>query len=215
MFTSRPESAAARIARVCVKCGRIALTTWLSDTSLFKTFMGDAVLYGAAYPIRLRRRSSSGIERSGSRNRSATVSILLFDLAFEKGVSFYREPENGEATWKTFSQGYGPMKALSASLDEDRCGETSPFVTSSRRHSAFASRVNGGSRGHRSLGAQFQRFAAARGDGCPATSMSMARWSTSIVTTSIIRMSMGPDVPPGEPHTHWHWHERPVHRHPH
>ena len=38
MFASRPEVAAAEAARVCRKGGRIALTTWLSDSNLFKMF---------------------------------------------------------------------------------------------------------------------------------------------------------------------------------
>jgi ubiquinone/menaquinone biosynthesis C-methylase UbiE len=38
MFASRPEAAAAELARVCRKGGRIALTTWLSDSNLFKMF---------------------------------------------------------------------------------------------------------------------------------------------------------------------------------
>ena len=53
------------------------------------------------------------------------ISELLgrdFDLKFEKGVSNYREP-NGEAAWNTFSTGYGPTKALAASLDEKRRAE--------------------------------------------------------------------------------------------
>lgn len=39
MFASRPEAAAAELGRVCRKGGRIALTTWLSDSNLFKMFM--------------------------------------------------------------------------------------------------------------------------------------------------------------------------------
>ena len=39
MFASRPEAAAAELARVCRKGGRMALTTWLSDSNLFKMFM--------------------------------------------------------------------------------------------------------------------------------------------------------------------------------
>ena len=38
MFASRPEAAAAELARVCRPGGRIALTTWLSDGNLFKMF---------------------------------------------------------------------------------------------------------------------------------------------------------------------------------
>src|SRR3954466_11999062 len=39
MFASRPEAAAAELARVCRRGGRIALTTWLSDCNVFKMFM--------------------------------------------------------------------------------------------------------------------------------------------------------------------------------
>ena len=38
MFASRPEAAADELARVCRKGGRIALTTWLSDSNLLKMF---------------------------------------------------------------------------------------------------------------------------------------------------------------------------------
>ena len=38
MFASRPEAAAAELARVTRKGGRIALTTWLHDSNLFKMF---------------------------------------------------------------------------------------------------------------------------------------------------------------------------------
>jgi SAM-dependent methyltransferase len=39
MFITRQELAAAEIARVTCKGGRVALTTWLSDSNLFKMFM--------------------------------------------------------------------------------------------------------------------------------------------------------------------------------
>jgi len=38
MFATRPEAAAAELARVCRKGGRVALTTWLSDSSVFEMF---------------------------------------------------------------------------------------------------------------------------------------------------------------------------------
>jgi hypothetical protein len=42
-----------------------------------------------------------------------------FRLRFEKAVSYYREP-SAEAAWETFSKGYGPTRALAASLEPDR-----------------------------------------------------------------------------------------------
>lgn len=114
MFASRPEAAAAQLARVCRKGGRIALTTWLSDSNLFKMFM----VMRPYMPPPPNPAPPSPFEWG----RTERIIELLgkdFDLAFEKGVSFYREP-NGEAAWETFSQGYGPTKSLAASLDEAR-----------------------------------------------------------------------------------------------
>lgn len=117
MFASRPEAAAAELARVCRKGGRIALTTWLPDSNVFQMFMVMKP-YMPPPPIPA---PPSPFEWG----RTERITDLLgrdFDLTFEKGVSYYREP-NGEAAWETFSQGYGPTKALSVSLDESRRAE--------------------------------------------------------------------------------------------
>lgn len=117
MFASRPEAAAAELARVCRKGGRIALTTWLSDSNLFKMFMVMKPYMSPpptpAPPSPFEWGRTERIEKLLGRD---------FDLAFEKGVSFYREP-NAEAAWETFSNGYGPTKALAVSLDESRRAE--------------------------------------------------------------------------------------------
>jgi SAM-dependent methyltransferase len=114
MFASRPESAAAELARVCRKGGRIALTTWLSDSNLFRMFevMRPYMPAPPAPPPR------SPFEW-GKIDRIRQLLGAAFELKFEKGVSYYREP-SGEAAWNTFSNGYGPTKALAASLDETR-----------------------------------------------------------------------------------------------
>jgi hypothetical protein len=54
--------------------------------------------------------------------RTERINELLgsaFQLRFEKGVSYYREP-SAEAAWETFSTGYGPTRTLAASLDVER-----------------------------------------------------------------------------------------------
>ena len=114
MFASRPEAAAEQLARVCRRGGRIALTTWLSESNLFKMFMVMRP-YMAPPP-------NPAPPSPFEWGRTERITDLLgkdFDLTFEKGVSFYREP-NAEAAWKTFSQGYGPTKALAASLEESQ-----------------------------------------------------------------------------------------------
>ncbi len=117
MFAGRPEAAAAEIARVTRKGGRVALTTWLPDSNLFKMFM---VMRPYMPPP-----PSPAPPSPFEWGKAERVGALLgdgFDLKFERGTSFYREP-NGEAAWNTFSTGYGPTKSLAASLDETRRAE--------------------------------------------------------------------------------------------
>lgn len=112
MFASRPEAAAAELGRVCRAGGRIALTTWLSDSNLFKMFM---VMKPYMPPP-----SSSPPPSPFEWGKTERIQELLratFDLKFEKGTSYYREP-SGEAAWTTFSNGYGPTKMLASNLDD-------------------------------------------------------------------------------------------------
>ena len=114
MFASRPEAAAAELARVCRRGGRVALTTWVSDGNLFKMF--QVMKRYAAPPPSLAPPSPFDW------GRTERISELLgdaFRVRFEKGPSFYREP-SGEAAWSTFSTGYGPTRMLAASLDPER-----------------------------------------------------------------------------------------------
>jgi SAM-dependent methyltransferase len=117
MFATRPEAAAAELARVCRKGGRIALTIWLSDSNLFKMFQ----VMRPYMPPPPSPAPPSPFEW-GKTDRIRELLGRDFDLKFEKGVSNYREPD-GEAAWNTFSTGYGPTKALAASLDEKRRAE--------------------------------------------------------------------------------------------
>ena len=114
MFASRPEAAAAELARVCRKGGRIALTTWLSDSNLAKMFQ----VMKPYMPPPPTPAPPSPFEW-GRTERIRELLAGAFDLKFEKGVSYYREP-SGEAAWNTFSTGYGPTKSLAGSLDEAR-----------------------------------------------------------------------------------------------
>jgi SAM-dependent methyltransferase len=117
MFATRPDAAAAELARICRRGGRIALTSWLSDSNLFKKFLVMKP-YMAPPPIPA---PPSPFEW-GKIERIRELLGQDFDLKFEKGVSYYREP-SGEDAWKTFSIGYGPTKALVASLDDARRAE--------------------------------------------------------------------------------------------
>ncbi|MBG0797432.1 class I SAM-dependent methyltransferase [Methylocystis sp. L43] len=117
MFASRPEAAAAELARVCKKGGRIALTTWLSDSNLFKMFMVMKP-YMPPPPTP----APPSLFEWGKTEHIKELLDSNFDLAFERGTSFYREP-SGEAAWRTFSTGYGPTHSLAENLDAARRAE--------------------------------------------------------------------------------------------
>lgn len=114
MFATRPESAAAELARVTRRGGRIALTTWTPDGNVFamftvmKPYMAPPPDPAPPSPFAW-----------GTPGRVRELLGEDFDLKFEGGTSFYREP-GGEAAWATFSTGYGPTRALAAGLDDGR-----------------------------------------------------------------------------------------------
>src|SRR5262245_37448962 len=113
MFASRPEAAASELARVCRSGGRIAFTTWTSDSNLFRMF---EVMRRYMPP------SASTPPSPFEWGRTERMKQLLgskFRLRFERGVSYYREP-SGEAAWAVFSKGYGPMRSLADGLDPQR-----------------------------------------------------------------------------------------------
>jgi len=114
MFAGRPEAAAAELARVVRPGGRMALTTWAPEGTVFgmfqvmKAYMPDTPAPAPPSPF--------------AWGRTTRVEELLgpsFDLRFEPGTSFYREP-SAAAAWETFSSGYGPTRTLAESLDPER-----------------------------------------------------------------------------------------------
>jgi len=117
MFASRPEAAAAEVARVTRKGGRVALTTWLPDSNLFKMF-----LVMKPYMPPPPTPAPPSPFAWGAPERVRELLGASFDLRFERGTSFYREP-SGEAAWNTFSTSYGPTKSLTANLDDSRRAE--------------------------------------------------------------------------------------------
>jgi SAM-dependent methyltransferase len=114
MFASRPERAAAELARVCRPGGRIVLATWHSDGNVFAMFQ---VMKRYMPPP-----PDPAPPSPFAWGRTERLQELLagqFALAFEEGVSSYREP-SGEAAWDTFSRGYGPTRTLAAALDDEQ-----------------------------------------------------------------------------------------------
>jgi SAM-dependent methyltransferase len=114
MFASRQEAAAEELARVCRKGGRIALTTWPPESNVAGMFQ----VMKAYMPPPPTPAPRSPFEW-GRPERVRELLGSAFQLRFEKGVSYYREP-SAEAAWDTFSKGYGPTRALASSLEPER-----------------------------------------------------------------------------------------------
>jgi SAM-dependent methyltransferase len=114
MFVQRPEDAAAEMARVCKPGGRIALATWTPDGNVFEMFR-----LMKAYMAPPTGTPPPSPFEWGSRERLKMLLGDHFDLAFENGTSFYREPD-GEAAWRTFVEGYGPLRTLAGKLGKEQ-----------------------------------------------------------------------------------------------
>jgi len=113
MFAGNPEQAARELGRVCRRGGRLALATWTPDGNVFGMFK-------VMMPY-LPKPAGNPPPSPFAWGDPARVTELLgddFDLIFEPGTSFYREPD-GEAAWQTFTTGYGPAKTLAGKLDDD------------------------------------------------------------------------------------------------
>ncbi len=115
MFVQRPADAAAELARVCRPGGRLALATWTPDGNVFEMFK----VMKAFMPAPAGTPPASPFEW-GRPERIAELLGDDFDLTFEHGTSYYREPD-GLTAWETFSTGYGPLRTLVARLDEAAC----------------------------------------------------------------------------------------------
>lgn len=113
MFVSNPEAAAMELSRICKPGGRIALATWPPDgtiAGLFKVMKPYMAVPASPPP--------SPFEW-GKRERVQQLLGPSFDLRFETGTTVLRETD-GEAAWNLFVTGYGPTKALAATLEPDR-----------------------------------------------------------------------------------------------
>jgi SAM-dependent methyltransferase len=116
MFASRPEAAASEMARVCKPGGRIGLTTWLPDSSVFAMFKVMKEFMPAPAPDKPAPPSPF---EWGNRQRVQDLLGYYFDAQFEEGLATYYD-RDGQAAWDVFSAGYGPTKALATSLDAAR-----------------------------------------------------------------------------------------------
>ncbi|UUZ71703.1 class I SAM-dependent methyltransferase [Polaromonas sp. P1(28)-8] len=142
MFASRPEAAAAELARVTRRGGRIALTTWLNDSNVAKMFQVMKP-YMAAPPTRRRLRLSSGAARSAFATCWRATSTSSSRRAFPIIASPPGNPPGRPFLQATVRPRPWPRALTKAGARS--CGATSlPSTTVSRRNWASACRANTG-----------------------------------------------------------------------
>jgi len=117
MFASRPEAAAAELARVVRPGGRLTLATWKPDSAVFHMFGVMKQFMPAPPPS-----PPPSPFAWGSPARVAELLGGAFDLAFEDGTNHFRYA-SGEQAWELWVDHYGPTKSLADSLDASRRAE--------------------------------------------------------------------------------------------
>jgi SAM-dependent methyltransferase len=111
MFVNHPEAAATELARVCRPGGRIALVSWLPDSTIARKFaVHRPYLPPSTSPSPFEWGRPDGVRRLLGRS---------FDFRFETGTTVLRLASSEEA-WDLFVRGYGPTRTLAESLSEDR-----------------------------------------------------------------------------------------------
>jgi SAM-dependent methyltransferase len=114
MFAGNREAAAAELARVCRKGGRLALMTWPPESNavelrkVLAPYMPPPPSPPPPSPFDWGRPEWLG-ETLGA----------AFEFAFETGTLYHRVPD-GEAGCEVMATGFGPVKALVESLDDEK-----------------------------------------------------------------------------------------------
>jgi SAM-dependent methyltransferase len=114
MFVGKPEAAAAELARVVKRGGRVVLATWKHDGNVFnmfgvmKKFMPPPPQPAPPSPFEW-----------GKYERLEQLLGANFELEFEEGTNHYRYG-SGEQAWNLWVNHYGPSRTLAANLDDVR-----------------------------------------------------------------------------------------------
>jgi hypothetical protein len=117
MFAGKPEAAAAELARVVKKGGRVVLATWKHDSNVFNMFG----VMKPFMPPPPQPPPPSPFEW-GKPERLEQLLGGAFALEIEEGTNHFRYG-SGEQAWNLWVNHYGPSKALAASLDDARRNE--------------------------------------------------------------------------------------------
>jgi SAM-dependent methyltransferase len=114
MFATKPEAAAAELARVVRKGGRVVLSTWKYDDNVFRMF-GVMKPFMPAPP---QPPPPSPFEW-GKRERLLELLGRDFDVTIEEGTNVFNYA-SGEEAFELWVNHYGPAKTLATNLDPAR-----------------------------------------------------------------------------------------------
>jgi len=115
MFASRPELAAAELARVVKPKGRIVLATWAEDGNV-------AAMFAILRRFMPTPPAAPSPFAWGRPDRMRELLGAHFELDFEPGTNSFRYA-SGESAWNFWREHYGPIRSLAAALDEPRRAE--------------------------------------------------------------------------------------------
>jgi len=113
MFAGNREAAASELARVCRKGGRLALMTWPPESNAVAI---RKVL--APYMPSPPSPPPSPFDWGRPEWLGETLGAA-FEFGFETGTMYHRVPD-GEAGYEVMAAGFGPVKALVDSLDDEK-----------------------------------------------------------------------------------------------
>lgn len=109
MFASKPDAAAAELARVVRPGGRVVLATWAEDGAVSKMF-------GVMRPFMAAAPAQSPFAW-GNHGRVRELLGGSFELGFETGTNPFRYG-SAEQAWRLWVECYGPIRTLAGSLDD-------------------------------------------------------------------------------------------------
>jgi len=112
MFVGKPEAAAAELARVVKRGGRVVLSTWTPDGAVSRMFG----VMKPFMPPPPQPPPPSPFEW-GKRERLEQLLGESFELSFEEGTNHFRYA-SGEQAWNLWVNHYGPAKTLASNLDD-------------------------------------------------------------------------------------------------
>jgi SAM-dependent methyltransferase len=114
MFAGNREAAAAELARVCRKGGRLALMTWPPQSNAVEL----RKVLAPYMPAPPSPPPPSPFDWGRPEWLRETLGAT-FEFAFETGTLYHRVPD-GEAGCDVMATGFGPVKALAESLDDEK-----------------------------------------------------------------------------------------------